>query len=86
MSIEQQIMTRLQEEFRPSRLIVENESERHRGHSGWNESGETHFRLVLCSKRFNGLTRIQRHRLVYSSLSPEFMNRIHALRMELSGE
>ena len=86
MSIEDLIKFRLREEFGPSEIIVENESHRHRGHSGWDESGETHFRLVMKSSRFNGLTRIERHRLVFKSLSPDPMSRIHALRMELSGE
>ncbi len=85
MTIQQQIEDRLQDAFRPQELKVENESEYHRGHAGWDGSGESHFRLVLCSERFNGLTRVQCHRLVYQALSPEPMNQIHALQMELTG-
>ncbi|MCY4006465.1 MAG: BolA family transcriptional regulator [Rhodobacteraceae bacterium] len=85
MTIQQQIEDRLQDAFRPQELKVENESEHHRGHAGWDGSGESHFRIVLCSERFNGLTRVQRHRLVYQALSPEPMNHIHALQMELTG-
>lgn len=83
MSISRQIKDQLRVDFDPEEMILVNESHLHRGHDGWDGSGESHFSLVLKSKRFNGLSRIKRHRLVYSSLSPEPLSRIHALRMEL---
>ena len=84
--IERQIVDQLRKDFNPSELQLNNESHLHRGHAGWNGSGETHFKLVLQSKRFNGLNRIERHRLVYKSLSPQPMEQIHALKMELLGD
>ncbi len=67
----------------PTRIEVIDESEGHRGHGGWHEGGETHFRVRLTSARFAGLTRLQRHRLVHETLG-DVVPRIHALALELS--
>ncbi|MRX50774.1 BolA/IbaG family iron-sulfur metabolism protein [Paracoccus sp. S-4012] len=66
----------------PVRLEVIDESEQHRGHSGWREGGQTHFRVRLASRRFSGMNRVARHRLVHESLG-EIVPRIHALALEL---
>ena len=67
----------------PSRLEVVDESEQHRGHGGWREGGETHFRVRMASARFAGLGRVAQHRLVHQTLG-DIVPRIHALALELS--
>lgn len=67
----------------PLRLEVLDESEDHRGHSGFREGGESHFRIRMASTRFAGLSRIDRHRLVHATLG-DIVPRIHALALELS--
>lgn len=67
----------------PSRLEVLDESEAHRGHGGWREGGETHFRVRMASPAFDGLSRVARHRLVHATLG-DLTGRIHALALELS--
>ena len=67
----------------PTRIEVIDESEGHRGHGGWREGGQTHFRVQMASPRFAGLTRLQRHRLVHDTLG-DIVPRIHALALELS--
>ena len=66
----------------PSQLEIIDESESHRGHGGWREGGETHFRIRMSSPRFEGLNRVARHRLVHQTLG-DIMPRIHALALEL---
>ncbi len=66
----------------PSRLEVTDESESHRGHAGWRDGGESHFRIRLDSTAFIGLSRLQRHRLVHATLG-DIVPRIHALALEL---
>ena len=70
-------------ELQPSALEVIDESEDHRGHAGWREGGETHFRIRMTSPAFAGLGRVQRHRLVHQTLG-DIVPRIHALALELS--
>ena len=66
----------------PSQLEVIDESEGHRGHGGWREGGETHFRIRMNSPRFTGMNRVARHRLVHQTLG-DIVPRIHALALEL---
>ena len=70
-------------ELAPVQLEIIDESESHRGHGGWREGGETHFRIRMSSPRFDGLNRVARHRLVHQTLG-DIVPRIHALALELS--
>ena len=70
-------------ELAPLQLEIIDESESHRGHGGWREGGETHFRIRMASPRFAGLSRVARHRLVHQTLG-DIVPRIHALALDLS--
>jgi len=83
MPIADEITEKLEEFLDPRELSIRDDSERHRGHSGWREEGETHFHVRLRTKRFEGLTRIARHRAVHSALGPDLVSRIHALSLDL---
>lgn len=69
----------------PLELEVIDESENHRGHGGWREGGETHFRVIIRSAAFDGLGRVARHRLVNAQLAPEFARGLHALAIIARG-
>ena len=66
----------------PTRLEVLDESESHRGHAGWREGGQTHFRIRIVSPALTDLSRIERHRLIHRSLG-DIVPRIHALAIEV---
>ncbi|MBY0137694.1 BolA family protein [Paracoccus yeei] len=76
-------MTARLQALHPTRLEILDESESHRGHGGWREGGETHFRIRMASPAFLGLDRVARHRLVHRTLG-DIVPRIHALAMELA--
>ena len=78
------IETKLQETFSPEFLEVIDESDLHAGHSGARPGGETHFRVKMQSKSFDGLSRIDRQRSVHKVLKLELEERVHALSLELS--
>jgi BolA protein len=74
---------RLQEILQPSRLEVIDESQAHAGHAGANGTGfGTHFRVRIDSPRFDGLSRLSRHRLVYDALRDFLDGGVHALAIE----
>ena len=75
------IRKKLQDAFAPSELIVEDESARHAGHAGARQEGETHFRVRIVSKKFEGLSRVERQRRVHDVLKDEFALRVHALTL-----
>ena len=79
----EEIRTRLDAAFAPTELVVEDESERHRGHAGYQEGGESHFKVRLRSAAFAGQSRIARHRAVHDALGADLVSAIHALSLDL---
>ena len=78
MSLAPEIRRRLQA-LEPIELEVVDESEGHRGHAGYREGGNTHWRVAIVSPRFAGASTVQRHRMVYQALGNLMNNPIHAL-------
>ena len=79
MSIEKVLEEKLFREFAPLFLQVENESYMHSSGRGAN----SHFKFVVVSDKFVGMTKVARHRLVYSLFSDELQQGIHALALHL---
>jgi BolA protein len=84
MSMKATIESKLNAQFAPQTLEVIDESEQHRGHGGWREGGETHFRVRMVASSLNGLSRLDRQRAVNKCLADELSTSVHALAMELS--
>jgi len=81
MSIYQIITQKVQKALNPSEIEVIDESHLHAGHSGAREGGESHFAISVTSEQFSGLSRLQRHKLIYTILDFEMKSGIHALRI-----
>jgi len=74
------IEAKLRAALQPSSLQVRDDSALHAGHAGAREGG--HYAVHISSKRFAGLGRLARHRLVYDALGPLVPLGIHALAIE----
>ncbi|ODT51166.1 BolA family protein [Devosia sp. 63-57] len=83
MSVADTIRAKLTDRFSPLQLEVIDESESHHGHSGWREGGETHFRVRIATRNFDGLSRVAQHRAVMDALDAELKDRVHALAIEV---
>lgn len=83
MPVAQDIEDRLIQAFAPTRLEVVDDSESHRGHSGYMEGGESHFNVLIRSAAFAGQSRIARHRAVHAALGADLLGRIHALALDI---
>jgi len=79
MQVRTSILRKLTDGLQPVTIEVIDESEQHRGHGGWREGGETHFRVRLVSESFRGKSRVERHRIVNGLLADELAGRVHAL-------
>ncbi len=77
MKIESSINQKLAFSFNPTYLEVENESHSHSVPA----NSETHFRVLLVSDKFAGLSRVARQRLVYDVLAAELQGGVHALSL-----
>ena len=82
MSARDIITNKLREAFTPESLDVTDESHLHEGHAGHRPGGETHFRVYIVSKAFEGKSRIERHRLINTTLASELAGSVHALAIK----
>ncbi len=82
MSIAQTIQRKINDRLSPSHLEVNDESHLHVGHAGAREGGQSHFRLLVVSAQFEGLSRVARQRLINDILREELVGPIHALAMK----
>jgi BolA protein len=85
--VAQEMLRRL-ESLSPTNVELIDESEKHRGHGGYNPAGESHFTLIIESAAFQGKSRVERQRLVHAALGDLVGERVHALsvRAKAPGE
>lgn len=79
MSVEQTITQRLTEAFAPVRLTVRNDSHLHAGHAASPGTGDSHFHVAIVSATFQGVPRVERHRMINAALEPLLSGPVHAL-------
>ena len=78
-----EITRRLTEALGPTHLQVIDDSEKHRGHGGYNpHEGESHFTVEIESPAFSGMTRVTRQRAVNHALAELLEERVHALAIK----
>lgn len=78
MDMEETINAKIEHEFEPIYLKLINESHMHAG-----TATESHFNLLLVSRHFIDLKKVQRHQAVYKLLSEELAGPVHALALHL---
>ena len=73
---------KLEAAFSPTRLDIVDDSDRHHGHAGHREGGESHFNLLIESAAFAGVGRVERQRLINRALAEELAGPVHALSIK----
>ena len=64
--------------FSPEDILVKDQSHLHAGHAGARD-GKGHFEVQIVASAFEGVSRIQRHRMVFEALNDLMQTDIHAL-------
>ncbi len=77
-----EIAARLTAALAPTALDVINDSAQHRGHSGDDGSGESHFSVHIVADAFTGQSRVARQRLVNQALGDLMVERVHAMSIK----
>ena len=77
-----EMLERLNAALAPTHVELVDDSEQHRGHGGYNPSGESHFSLTIESPAFAGKSRVERQRMVYAALGELIKERVHALSIK----
>lgn len=74
---------KLKQAFAPEKLEIINESHLHAGHQpGFDGTGESHMRIRIISKTFEGMSRVDIHRAVNALMKEEFDRGLHALAID----
>ena len=61
--------------------IIDN-SDLHRKHKSFNPD-KVHLKIIIYSKKFKEMKRIDAHKMIFSLLEEEMKNKIHALEIEI---
>ena len=70
--------------FSPTNLKIVDDSDKHKGHVGAREGGESHFTVVIESQAFAGVSRVERQRMVHKVLAEDLAGPVHALSVQAS--
>ena len=82
-SIANQIEEILQANFCPNYLEVIDESSHHQGHAEAGDANQSHFRVIIASNNFKGLSKLNIHRKINAALKNLMGNPIHALAINV---
>jgi len=74
-----EMVRRLRQALDPTAIELTDDSDKHRGHGGYNPAGESHFSLAIESPAFAGKSQVERQRLVHHALGDLLDERVHAL-------
>ncbi len=66
--------------LQPTSFLLIDESHKHAGHAGA-ATGLSHYAIEIESSHFEGVSPIERHRLIYKALGSLMQTDIHALRI-----
>ena len=80
MNLEHEIKSRLKDTMVVDHLTIQDDTGRHVGHEHYDGGG--HFQIKIVSNAFEGLSLLDRHKLVYQALDGMIKNEIHALGLK----
>ena len=80
---ESTIYKKLNDFFAPDHLQVINDSDKHKGHLGSPNTGNSHFSIIIKSKQLRSLNKVAGQRLIFDVLKEEMQNGIHALSIKI---
>lgn len=68
--------------FDPEHLEIIDDTEKHRNHLNTPHHKETHFTILIVSKAFHPMNRIERHRRIMALFEDSFKTQLHALSIK----
>ena len=83
MNLEKIITEKINKNFIPDFFKIINFSDKHKNHYLEDNNDTSHIKLIIVSKNFDGLSKVDRERLVHKILSDEISNDIHSIRLKL---
>lgn len=75
------LQDKLTEVLQPSYLEIINESSQHHGSVSVFGEPETHFKIIIATPNFSGMSLVKRHQAVYALVQEELDRGLHALSL-----
>ncbi len=66
--------------FSPTLLEIEDQSHEHAGHKS--AGGAGHFKIIIKAEKLEGLSLVQKHKVIYQALDDLMQSDIHALSIK----
>ncbi len=76
--ISKKIEKKIKEQLAPIHFSIVDETWKHAGHAGATP-GKGHFIVAVVSARFEGVSQLNRNRMIFEVLKEEMVSEIHAL-------
>lgn len=76
------VHSRLEAALGPEHLEIRDDSAQHAGHQGDRAHGGAHLFVTVVASKFDDLSLVERHRLVYAAVDDLLKQEVHALSME----
>ena len=73
---------KISRELNLEKIQIINNSDLHRKHKSFNPD-KVHLKIIIYSKKFKEMKRIDAHKMIFSLLKEEMKNKIHALEIEI---
>ena len=83
MNLEKTITKKINKNFSPNFFKIINFSDKHKNHFLEDNNDTSHIKLIIVSKDFENLSKIDRERKVHKILSEEISKDIHSIRFKL---
>tara|TARA_B100000029_G_C17240058_1_gene838666 strand:- start:505 stop:786 length:282 start_codon:yes stop_codon:yes gene_type:complete len=83
MNLEKKITEKINKKLLPDFFKIINFSDKHKNHYLEDNNDTSHIKLIIVSKSFDNLSKVDRERLVHKILSEEISNDIHSIRLKL---
>ena len=80
MNLVQEIKSRLKKTIAIDHLTIMDDTGKHLRHQHYD--GGRHFKIIIVSSTFEGVSLLDRHKLVYQALDGMIKNEIHALGLK----
>ena len=78
----EEVKAKITEKIKPEQLSVIDNSDLHRKHKSFNPN-KFHIKIEIKSEKLKNMTKIDAHKTIFSVLSDEIKNKIHALEIKI---
>ncbi len=76
----EKIKTKINNKIKTEQLLIIDNSNLHKKHKSFN-SNKFHYKIIIKSKKLKNMKKINAHKTIFSVLSDEIKNKIHALEI-----